>query len=254
MSASWRRAGAEFVGTFVLVLAGCGAIMVNSQTGALGHAGVAITFGLAVMVMIAAIGHISGAHFNPAVTLAFAITRHFDWREVPAYWVGQVAGAIAAAGSLRLLFGSAAQLGATFPAGSAGQSLGLEIVLTAVLMFVIMAVATDTRAVGQMAAIAIGGTVALDAMWAGPVSGASMNPARSFGPALVSGNWEAHWVYWIGPLLGAVIGAMLYQALRAPAVVLDTPGPYGAGQGVATTRLKHVTDAKVRDDITGEAH
>jgi aquaporin NIP len=222
MSLSWRRPGAEFVGTFVVVLASCGAVIVNSRTGALGHVGVALAPGLAVMVMIAAAGHISGAHFNPAVTLAFALTRHFDWREVPGYWLGQFSGAISAAAILWLLFGRVASLGANRPAGSALQALGLEVLLTAALMFVITAVATDTRAegasavlAGQMAAVAIGGTVALNSLWAGPISGASMNPARSFGPALVAGAWDAHWVYWLGPLLGAVIGAALYQALRA---------------------------------------
>ena len=217
MKLSWRRPGAEFVGTFVVVLASCGSVIVDSQTGALGHIGVALAPGLAVMVMIAAVGHISGAHFNPAVTLAFALTRHFDWREVPGYWLGQFAGAISAAAILLLLFGPVADLGANHPASSALQALGLEVLLTAALMFVITAVATDTRAVGQMAAVAIGGTVALNSLWAGPISGASMNPARSFGPALLAGAWDAQWVYWVGPLLGAVIGAALYQALRMPA-------------------------------------
>jgi MIP family channel proteins len=211
---TWGRPGAEFVGTFVVVLASCGSVIVDSQTGALGHIGVALAPGLAVMVMIAAVGHISGAHFNPAVTLAFALTRHFDWHEVPGYWLGQFAGAISAAAILLLLFGNVASLGANRPDGSALQALGLEVLLTASLMFVITAVATDTCAVGQMAAIAIGGTVALNSLWAGPISGASMNPARSFGPALVAGAWDAQWVYWLGPLLGAAIGAALYQALR----------------------------------------
>jgi aquaporin NIP len=177
------------------------------------------------MVMIAAVGHISGAHFNPAVTLAFALTRHFDWREVPGYWLGQFSGAISAAAILLLLFGPVGALGANRPAGSALQALGLEVLLTAALMFVITAEATDTRAAegagavpaGQMAAVAIGGTVALNSLWARPISGASMNPARSFGPALVAGAWDAQWVYWLGPMLGAVIGAALYQALRMPA-------------------------------------
>ena len=185
-----RRAGAELVGTYALVTAGCGAIMVNATTGALTHVGVALTFGLIITVMIAATGHLSGAHFNPAVTVAFAVTRHFPWREVPWYMGGQVLGATAGALTLRGLLGDVADLGATLPAGSALQSLGLEVLLSAALMFVIIAVATDTRAVGQLAAIAIGGTVALDALWGGPISGASMNPARSFGPALVSGVWQ----------------------------------------------------------------
>src|SRR4029077_13892864 len=181
----------------------------------LGHGGVAACFGLVIMVMIAAAGHLSGAHFNPSVTIAFAVTRHFPWRDVPSSLTGQLAGAVAAAGVLRALFGLEAGLGATVPAGSPPQALGVEILLTAVLMFVIVSVATDARAVGQLAAIAIGGTVALDALWGGPVTGASMNPARSFGPALVAGVWPAPWIYWLGPLIGAVLGAAVYQGLRA---------------------------------------
>jgi aquaporin NIP len=212
-----QRALAELVGAYAVVTAGCGAVVVDTQTGALTHVGIALTFGLIIMVMIAATGHLSGAHFNPAVTVAFAFTRHFPWREVPAYVLGQLAGATAGALTLRVVFGNVAGLGATVPRGSAVQSLVLEILLTAVLMFVIIAVATDTRAVGQLAAVAIGATVALDALWGGPISGASMNPARSFGPALVAGIWRDQWVYWLGPLLGAIIGAALYQYLRAPA-------------------------------------
>ena len=167
------------------------------------------------MVMIAAVGHLSGAHFNPAVTLAFAVTRHFSWRDVPSYLTGQIVGAVAGAAVLRGIFGLEAGLGVTLPSGSLSQAFGVETLLSGVLMFVIISVATDTRAVGELAAIAIGGTVALDALWGGPVTGASMNPARSFGPALVSGVWQAQWIYWLAPVLGAVLGASLYQSLRA---------------------------------------
>lgn len=212
--ALWRRVLAESIGTYALVVAGCGAIMVNTQTAALTHVGVALTFGLVVMVMIAATGHISGAHFNPAVTWAFALTRHFPWREVPAYFGGQFAGAVIAAGTLLGLFGNTANLGATLPTGGAWQAFGLEILLSAFLMFVIIAVATDTRAVGQLAALAIGATVALDALFGGPISGASMNPARSLGPALVSGVWMYQWLYLLAPLLGTSLGAILYQVIR----------------------------------------
>lgn len=210
-----RRAAAESVGTFALVTGGCGAIMVDHTTGALGHIGVAASFGLVIMVMIAAVGHLSGAHFNPAVTVAFALTRHFPWRDVPLYLIGQLLGAAGGAWVLRLLLGHEAGLGATLPAGTPLQALAIEALLTAVLMFVIVSVATDTRAVGQLAAIAIGGTVALDALWGGPLTGASMNPARSFGPALVAGLWQAHWIYWLGPFAGASVGAILYQRLRS---------------------------------------
>jgi glycerol uptake facilitator-like aquaporin len=162
-----RRICAEGIGTYALVTAGCGAIIVNTQTGALTHLGVALAFGLVIMVMIAACGHISGAHFNPAVTLAFALTRHFSFREVPTPCLSQWLGAILGALTLRAFFGEVAHLGATIPTGSAFQSFGMEVLLSAVLMFVIIAVATDTRAVGQLAALAIGATVALDALWAG---------------------------------------------------------------------------------------
>ncbi len=218
-----RRAAAECAGTFVLVTGGCGAILVDRASGALGHVGVAASFGLVIMVMIAALGHLSGAHLNPAVTVAFALIRHFPWLEVPWYVGGQLAGAVGGAAVLRALFGAGHGLGATLPAGSAAQSCGLEILLSAVLMFVITAVATDTRAVGELAAVAIGGTVALDALWGGPISGASMNPARSFGPALVAGVWTSQWVYWVGPLVGTCIGAALYQLLRAEPAPREQP-------------------------------
>jgi MIP family channel proteins len=209
-----RSLAAEVIGTFALVFAGCGAIMVDASTAALGHVGVAISFGLVIMVMIYAVGHISGAHFNPSVTLAFAVSRHFPWTRVPAYWAAQVIGATAAALVLRGSLGDIAHLGATLPSGSSGQAFLWEGVLTFFLMFVIMAVATDTRAVGEGAAIAIGGTVALDAMFGGPITGASMNPARSLGPALVSGDLGSIWVYLAAPAAGAVIGAVTYQFLR----------------------------------------
>ena len=212
---SFQRAlVAETIGTFALVFAGAGAIMVDAKTHALGHVGVAISFGLVIMVMIYAVGHISGAHFNPAVSFAFALSRHFPWSRVAAYWAAQAAGAIIAAAILRGSLGNVAHVGATLPSGSQGQSFLWEVVLTFFLMFVIMAVATDTRAVGEAAAIAIGATVGLDAMFGGPISGASMNPARSLGPAIVSGDLHALWLYLMAPLLGATLGALAYQFVR----------------------------------------
>lgn len=215
MSNSYLRSlVAEAIGTFALVFAGCGAIMVDAKTHALGHVGVAFSFGLVIMVMIYAVGHISGAHFNAAVTLAFALARHFPWPRVPLYWAAQLAGATAAALVLRGSLGDIAHVGATLPLGSDGQAFLWEAVLTFFLMLVIMAVATDTRAVGEAAAIAIGGTVGLDAMFGGPVSGASMNPARSLGPALVSGDLHALWLYLVAPVVGAAVGAGAYQLVR----------------------------------------
>jgi aquaporin NIP len=189
--------------------------MVDAKTHALGHVGVAITFGLVIMAMIYAVGHISGAHFNPAVSFAFAISRHFPWPRLAGYWTAQLLGALAAAAILRGSLGNLAHTGATLPSGSQAQSFLWEFVLTFFLMFVIMAVATDTRAVGEAAAIAIGGTVGLDAMFGGPISGASMNPARSFGPALVSGELHALWLYIAAPLAGATLGALVYEFIRA---------------------------------------
>ena len=209
-----RRLAAEAIGTFMLVFAGAGAIMVDAKTHALGHVGVAIAFGLVIMAGIYAVGHISGAHFNPAVTLGFVLTRHFPPARALGYWAAQIAGAVAAAAVLRGSLGNVAHVGATLPSGSDAQSLLWELVVTAFLMFVIMAVATDTRAVGEAAAIAIGGTIGLAAMFAGPVSGASLNPARSLGPALVSGDLHALWIYILAPLAGAAIGGLAYQLVR----------------------------------------
>jgi MIP family channel proteins len=209
---------AEAIGTFALVFAGCGAIMVDAKTGgALGQVGIALSFGLVIMIMIYAVGHISGAHFNPAVSFAFALTRHFPWPRMFAYWAAQLTGAIAAAAILLGSLGDLANLGATLPSGSDGQAFLWELVLTFFLMFVIMAVATDTRAVGEAAAIAIGGTVGLDAMFGGPITGASMNPARSLGPALVSGDLTSIWIYLLAPLVGAALGALAYQLIRGQA-------------------------------------
>ena len=213
---------AEFIGTFTLVFAGCGAIMVDAKTHALGHIGVAFSFGLVIMVMIYAVGHISGAHFNAAVTFAFALTEHFPWTRAAGYWCAQLLGALTAAALLRASLGNIAHVGATLPAGSQGQSFLWELVMSFLLMFVIIAVATDTRAVGEAAAIAIGGTIGLDAMFGGPISGASMNPMRSLGPALVSGDLHALWLYILAPILGTSLGALSYQFIRAEPSPLQT--------------------------------
>jgi MIP family channel proteins len=211
-----RRAAAEALAAFALVFAGCGAVVADAgHDAALGTVGIALAFGLVIMVMVYATGHLSGAHINPAVTAAFALTRHFPPREALAYVFAQCLGAVA--GALLLLAAwtdKPAHLGATVPSVGTGTALMYEIVLSAFLMFVIVAVATDTRAVGAAAAIAIGGTVGLDALFGGPVTGASMNPARSLGPALAAGEWHEFWIYVAGPLAGASIGALAYQFVR----------------------------------------
>ncbi len=205
---------AEGIGTFGLVFAGTGAVISDVVTGGgVTHVGIALTFGLIIFAMISALGHISGAHFNPAVTLAFASAGHFPRRHVLPYIGGQVTGALAASVLLRALFGNVARLGATVPHGSDAQSFALEIVLTFFLMLVITAVATDARAVTRAAAFAIGGTVGLEALFAGPISGASMNPARSLAPALVSGDLTSLWLYLVGPVIGALLGAWTYRLL-----------------------------------------
>ncbi len=200
---------AEAIGTFALVFAGCGAIALGS----VGTAGIAAAFGLAILTMIYALGHVSGAHFNPAVTLAFAVGRHFPASRVAPYWLAQAAGAIAAAALLRLTLGDALGGAVTQPSAGVGQALVWEGVLTFFLMLVIVAVATDTRLVGQGAAVAIGSAVAMGALVGGPVSGASMNPARSLGPALVSGNLSELWIYLVAPPIGAVVAVLLYRYL-----------------------------------------
>jgi MIP family channel proteins len=201
---------AEFVGTFVLVFAGCGAIAV----GRLDTAGIAVAFGLAIAVMVYAFGHISGAHFNPAVSIGFALGRHFPWPRVVTYGIAQVAGAIAAAAALRWALGDV-PLGVTSPSVPAPAAIAIEAVFTGILMLVITAVATDTRAVGEAAALAIGGALTLGALVAGPVTGASLNPARSIGPAVISGDLGDVWIYLVGPVLGAIAGATLYRGVRA---------------------------------------
>jgi aquaporin NIP len=212
----WRRALAEALATFALVFAGCGAIVVDAERGgSLGAVGVSAVFALVIMAMVYATGHLSGAHINPAVTIAFTTSRHFPRRDAAAFIPAQFAGAVAGALALRLVWdGTPAELGATVPTVDTGSALAYEAILTAFLMFVIMAVATDARAVGAAAAIAIGGTVGLDALVGGAVTGASMNPARSFGPALVAVEWTDFWIYLVAPIGGALIGALLYQAVR----------------------------------------
>ena len=209
------RLAAEAMGVTLLVVFGPGAGVVSAyRGGALTLEGIAAANGLIILVLIYALGHISGAHFNPGVTLSFALFRHFQPREVIPYWAAQFGGAVAGAAILLALFGNVHNLGATLPSGTEAQSFGMEVVLTFLLMFVITSVATDTRAVGQAAAIAIGATVGLDILIGGPISGGSMNPARSFGPAVVSGELTSLWIYLVAPPIGAVLGALAYTLVR----------------------------------------
>ena len=225
LSTDSRKLGAEFIGTFALIFAGCGAIAADHLSGgAVGHLGICMTFGLAVCVMIYATGHISGAHFNPAVSIGFAAAGRFGWREVPAYVLTQVLAAIGAIALLRVGMGTDV-VGETLPTVTLAQAVLIEVVLTFFLMFVISAVATDHRAVGQLAGVAIGGTVALCALFGGPLTGASMNPARSFAPALFGSGLDLMWLYVVGPVLGALLGARVYEWLRCS----DDPGEDAKG-------------------------
>ena len=221
----FKKCIAEFLGAFLIIFGGCGAIAVNQiSQGAVTHVGVALTFGLIVMTMIYALGHISGAHFNPAVSIAFCFKRHFPAKELLPYIISQCLGAISASLMHRFLFlpcflksfpDGTFQYGMTLPCdGIFMTAFIIEGILTFFLMLVIMAVATDFRAVGQMAGIAIGGAVALAALFAGPICGASMNPARSLGPALISGEFQHFAAYVAGPILGALAAAFIYDFIR----------------------------------------
>jgi aquaporin Z len=208
---------AEFLGTFALVFAGTGAIVINAVSGgAITHVGVALTFGLIVLAMIYTFGDVSGAHFNPAVTVALAAAKRFASRDVPGYVAAQAAGAFAASGLLRGLFPAHATLGATLPAGTAGQSFVLELILTALLMLVILNVSTGAKEKGITAGLVVGSVIALEALFAGPICGASMNPVRSLAPAVVSGHLEHLWVYMTAPTLGALLAVPLCPLLRGP--------------------------------------
>ena len=210
-----KRYIAESIGTFALVFAGTGAIVINDvSAGAITHVGIALTFGLVVLAMIYAVGDVSGAHLNPAVTLGFFAARRLSARFVAPYVVSQLVGALAASALLRALFAHHPTLGATVPAGSASQSFVLELVLTALLMFVILCVSTGAKERGITAGIAVGAVIALEALFAGPICGASMNPARSLAPALVSAHLASVWIYLSAPPIGALLAVLACRCVR----------------------------------------
>lgn len=210
-----ERIVAEFLGTFCMVFAGTGAIIVNDVSGgAISHFGIAATFGLIVLAMIYAFGDVSGAHLNPAVTLAFCAARRFPASAVASYIASQFAGAVAASLLLKLLFPQHATLGNTLPSGAAWQSFLFELILTAMLMLVILSVSDGAKEKGITAGIAVGAVVGLEALFAGPISGASMNPARSFAPALVSFNLLNLWIYLCAPVLGALAAVYACRCAR----------------------------------------
>lgn len=206
---------AEIIGTFVLVFCGTGAIVINEVSGgAITHAGIAITFGLAVLSMIYTVGDISGAHLNPAVTIAFALSKKFEWKMVLPYCLSQLSGAFLASLTLKLLFPQNEFLGSTMPKGSELQSFVLEFILTFILMYVIFNVSTGSKEKGITAGIAIASVVGLEAMFAGPICGASMNPARSIAPALISGHPEHLWLYVVAPVSGAAFAFLIHKLTR----------------------------------------
>jgi len=220
-----RRYVAETIGTFALVFAGTGAIVIDDLTHAVTHVGVSLTFGLIVMAMIYTFGDVSGAHLNPAVTLGFFVARRLPGRCVGPYILAQLIGAFAASAALLAMFGNRAALGATIPLGSPWQSFALETVLTGLLMLVILNVSTGPKETGILAGIAIGGVIGLEAMFAGPICGASMNPARSLAPAVVSGQFAALWVYLAAPVLGAVLAVPLWRFVRPDGVMQQNRVP-----------------------------
>ncbi len=225
---------AEAIGTFALVFAGTGAIVVNDVSNqTISHTGIALTFGLVVMAMIYAIGDVSGAHINPAVTIGFWVAKRFEGKQVLPYIVAQLLGAFAASGVLRVLFLHHTTLGATLPVGTWWQSFVFEGILTSILMFVILNVSVGAKEKGIMAGAAIGGVVAFEAMFAGPICGASMNPARSLAPAIVSGNLQHLWLYVVAPVLGALLAIPACQCVQ--------------GESCCSAQLPDATDCETKD-------
>ncbi|CAL0335256.1 unnamed protein product [Lupinus luteus] len=212
-----RKVGAEFIGTFILMFAGTAAAIVNQKTnGSESLIGCAATTGLAVMAIKLSTGHISGAHLNPAVTISFAALKHFPWKNVPTYIGAQVLASICASFALKWIYHPFMNGGVTVSTVGNAQAFALEFIISFNLMFVVTAVATDTRAVGELAGIAVGATVMLNILIAGPATGGSMNLVRTLGPAIATNNYKAIWVYLIAPILGALGGAGAYTSVKLP--------------------------------------
>ncbi|MFB9759320.1 MIP/aquaporin family protein [Ectobacillus funiculus] len=209
-----KKLTAEFLGTYFLVFAGPGAVVIDQITQSLSHIGIALTFGLVVTALIYTFGHISGAHFNPAVTIGFFLYGDMNKRDAISYIIVQLLGAILASMTTLLLFGNVAKLGATLPRGTESQSFVLEFILTFFLMIIILGSAVHGKAIKSFAGLAIGATVGLEAMFGGPISGASMNPARSIGPAIASGHLEHLWIYIVATILGAIVATFVYKFMH----------------------------------------
>lgn len=239
-----RRCLAELLGTFTLVALGPGAIMVSERTHAFGHAGVAIAFGLAVTMVIASSGHISGAHINPAVTLGLWSVRRFRASDVAPYVVAQCTGAFLASLVCGWVLGSVASYGATVPSLTLGRAFVVELGYSALLGFVIIAVSSDDRAPAALASMLIGATVFAGALVTGPLTGGSFNPARSLGPAILSGQWTAHWLYWVAPIAGMVASMRLYEFLRPASASDAIPAPASASAIIEDARYLQPTESR----------
>lgn len=233
---------AEIIATFLLVFVTCGSAALSaSDEQRVSKLGASVAGGLIVTVMIYAVGHISGAHMNPAVTLAFAAVRHFPWKQVPFYVAAQLTGSISASFTLRVLLNPIKHVGTTSPAGTELQALVMEIVVTFSMMFITSAVATDTKAIGELAGIAVGSAVCITSILAGPVSGGSMNPARTLGPALASSYYKGIWVYLLGPVMGTLMGAWAYNIIR----VTDKPAQ-AISPGLLSFKFRRTKSDEVR--------